>query len=188
MLLDVYIAPIAEDLRVQPVACAEREAYHLSLREAARRQRYAAWRVLEEAIRRSFGIDPETLSFHRLPSGKWTCDKLHFSLSHTHGAVAAAVSDRETGADLESAEAFEKRSGDALAKKIRTPNEAQADDLLALWTMKEAIFKRSGGDVFIPSKIESASAPCHTQTVLLPQPYRLSVCGDSLPALRVIIL
>lgn len=71
-----------------------------------------------------------------------------FSVSHSGGLVAAAVSAAPVGIDLEACDNPE------LARRILCKNE-QTDDPILLWTMKEAAFKLSGKEkIFRPENTD----------------------------------
>lgn len=181
MISDVYLAAIPQDTEIGAVACAERQAYiEAATRENVRRERYFAWQLLEQALAQSFGISAP--QFRRLPTKQWVCDGAFFSVAHTRGAVAAAVSDSAVGVDLENEAAFAARETEALRRKVCT--EREAGDLIALWTKKEARFKQLGGEVFLPNQLDTNDFPSVTQTVFLPEKYVFSVCG-ALDALRI---
>ena len=69
--------------------------------EKVRQEKLAVWKLLFVAIERKFGYKPEELKFSKTENGKWICDKLWFSLSHSHGASAVIVSDKPCGIDVE---------------------------------------------------------------------------------------
>lgn len=146
-------------------------------------QKISSWNLLETAVKDCFGYDFNTLSFLKNANRKWTCDKLCFSLSHTAGRVAVAVSDKPVGVDIEGFAAFEKRCErspgflQSFAKKILCEGESftGAYDLLKAWTAKESIIKFIGGGVFVPNKIRAADYPVST---LICGGYCVSVCGE----------
>ena len=193
-LLDVYVAAVPPALRPRPVDPPEREREIFSPRnESLRRERYAVWRLLEQALRRSFGIKMSSLRFEKLQSGQWVCDGPRFSLSHAGSAVAVAVSDAPVGVDLEVEAEFYRRFEDAerlerLEKRCCTPGEKAAlrdrGDFLALWTKKESIFKAGGYDFFEPAGIDTAARQSVTRLVELPERCAVSVCGARLDRLR----
>ena len=89
-ILDVYLAAITDDTEIFPVASEARRAYIAAASHSrVRRERYAVWRLLERGIEHSFDLHAEELVFTE-KDGKWGCDGLYFSLSHSRG-VAAAV-------------------------------------------------------------------------------------------------
>ena len=121
-----------------------------------KKEKYYAWKLLEFAIE-SLGINFRKLDFVKHDNGKWTCEKVCFSLSHTDGAVAVAVSKMNVGVDIEKVSDRAMR----VAKKVFSQSELDAcdgDEILyttKLWTQKEAIFKTLDEGVFSP---QSASA------------------------------
>lgn len=85
------------------------------------------------------GLDEPIL---RSPNGKpyLASGALHFSVTHTDGLLAVAVSKQEVGID---AERPTTRRIDAL--KSRLAPEEQDEDFYELWTAKEAYVKHLGG-------------------------------------------
>ncbi len=146
-------------------------------------QKISSWKLLECAVKDCFGYDFDKLSFSKNANGKWTCGKLCFSLSHTAGRVAVAVSDKPVGVDIEGIAAFEKRCEKSpeflrsFAKKILCEGESFTSvyDLLKVWTAKESIFKFIGGGAFAPDKIRVADYPVSTLNC---GGYCVSVCGE----------
>ena len=150
-ILDVYIAPLPESIEPSPVACEAREAEIRGTKsEELRNARYYDWQVLLYAANRAFGLNENEIEFKKSPSGKWSCDKFWFSLSHTKGAVAVAVSNGRVGVDIENAAEFDKKPYSTgprrrrMFDRICTAREAQSLDessFLELWLRKESIFK-----------------------------------------------
>ena len=140
-------------------------------------QKINSWKLLEKAVRDSFGYELNELDFTLNDSGKWTCDKLYFSLSHTSEQVAAAVSDKPVGVDIESYFSFERRHSQRLADRILCGEERAADssELARLWTAKESIFKCVGGKTFSPDKICVENFPVRSFD---DGDYCISVCGS----------
>ena len=133
--------------------------------------RIASWQALASGLRHSFGRDMRSVGFYRDGMGVWRCDDdgIRFSLSHSGGFAAAAVSGSDIGADIELVEdgrSAERRA--AVFNKIRTDGEAESfspEQLLRLWTKKESIFKYSRRQVFRPSEIETSLFPVKTYIV-----------------------
>ena len=132
--------------------------------EKARREKLAVWKLLLTAIERKFGYKPEELSFSKTENGKWICDKLWFSLSHSHGAAAVIVSDKPCGIDVEYKVDFLKKSADKsfieaflnrIGESVKDFGTLSAEDILTLWTKKESFYKKTGEGNFSPKKITS---------------------------------
>ena len=128
---DLYIAPMP-DAPAGRVGCAQRQArIDAAETETGRRQRYFVWKLLELALERSIGT--AQVAFFQEESGKWGCDRCHFSLSHSENAVAVAVSD--------------------------APEEEKEEWLLQAWCARESLFKREGGGQFLTRKTEGEKIP-----------------------------
>lgn len=145
-------------------------------------EKFCVWKLLEHALS-THGFSVEKLRFSKTEKGKWDCDVCRFSLSHSHGLVAVALSDAPVGVDLERIAPLKNR--ERVAEKLLSPTETAAyralldgmetnatgsesvsasgkktaisdtvdEFLLQAWTKKEAAFKRGSNSVFIPAKI-----------------------------------
>ncbi len=106
--------------------------------------------LLAELLERA-NIPSRDLILDRHESGKprFKNSKIEFSLSHSHGYAAAAISDESNvGIDVEAAEISPEKA-DKLAKRFFTEDEKQfieadTDSFLRLWTRKEAYAKMLG--------------------------------------------
>lgn len=154
---DLYIAPI-KNLTPGPVFPPARQAQLEGTRdENTRLQRYAAWKLLEYALERSLCLALESANLQLAESGKWSCDRCFFSLSHCQGAVAVVLSDRPVGVDLEPAD---RQVSPGLSRKILTeedltfykalPEEKQQAFLLEHWCAGESLFKAGLDGLFQP--------------------------------------
>lgn len=195
-LLDVYIMKVSGGITVDSVYPPERDR---QLRETktvnSRLERYAVWKLLEIAVKNSFSLSLEQLSFKE-ESGKWSCNELFFSLSHSHGAVAVAVSNGVCGVDIEPMNRFIRRYSDGeLLKKIQRKICSQEEnislnsphELINLWTKKECIYKCFGSEGFFSKKINTSAYDCETRSVFLPEEYVVSYCGALLSCANVYI-
>ena len=107
---DIYFSKIPDNITVGKLTPTERNAELTSIKnEQLRLEKYWSWRTLEFALYRSFGYKMSDLSFSKSKNGKWLCDKCFFSISHSGGYVAVAVSDTEIGIDAEDVHAFEEK-------------------------------------------------------------------------------
>lgn len=184
---EVYTALIPQKPLEKVLPQLRQEQIENTTHEGLKRQRYFVWKLLEIALKRSFGYEMKDLHFSRDEDGKWSCRECFFSLSHTDGAVAVAVSRKPVGVDLECAEHL-MRPG--LAEKILTdeekilPREDENQFLLQMWCAKEALFKAGSEPTFQPKKI-SALSGVQTRTVQLGErEYCLAVTGEDLKNIR----
>ncbi len=138
----------------------ERAAEILSSKsDKARLQKTAVWKLLLFAAKKAYGLSADEIRFERTAEGKWLCDKFFFSLSHTDGAVAVVVAEKPCGIDVEYMPKFLKKCAyksfiEAFLRRIDKKDNLSAKETLKLWTKKESVFKRSGGGVFTPKKID----------------------------------
>lgn len=159
--------------------------------EKVRAEKYFVWKLLEYAVKNSFGYNIKELKFKKTENGKLLCDKCCFSLSHSFGAVAVAVSKNSVGVDIEllngeKARVIEKTL--SLSEKAELEKNCSQDKqnaLICFWTAKESIYKNNGTGGFKPSETDVTKNNVQTKTVKIGEKdYALSVCSDSLKAVR----
>ena len=191
---NVYIKKIPEDTRSYDVYPIERAKYISSSSNIKfKNQRYWVWKLLEEAIAHSFGMRIEDIKFVEL-DGRWVCSGLYFSLSHTDGAVAVAVSTERCGIDIEnlSKRSESKKDFTPLAKRICSENEIykihSINDLISLWTKKESIFKALENQSTSVSAIESENYICESHCVEYDDNYIFSLCCNTPDNIQINIL
>ena len=111
----------------------------------------------------------KTLNFSKQDGGKWICDKCSFSLSHTEGALAVAVSRAPVGVDIEPIS----KDVSHIAERFLTDEEYSAyitaegdknEQLLKVWTKKESLFKKSGGKALMPKTLNTLDSTKKTVT------------------------
>lgn len=192
-VLDVYISKIPEDVTDFSVFPKAREDEILSVsHDNLKKQKLWVWKVLEYAIFRSFSYSMEELAPTRDKSGKWVSEKCFFSLSHTKDLVSVAVSNEPVGVDIENVVEFKtKFQGkddlvDKIVEKICTKKEKKDiktldfDEIVALWTKKESVFKSKDKTVFEPKKLELTKEKVVTKFDSLEDiAYCVSVCGEN---------
>lgn len=161
-IVDVYIAKIplsfGGDEIYPPARLKEIES---CTDEAVKLQKLNVWKLLGYGLERTFGLNITNLKFKK-PNGKWTCPDCEFSLSHCRDVVAVVLSRKCVGVDVEE---INPARFAAVGDKILTDGEksslANLDDgdysraVNAIWTKKEAEFKRIGGKAFIPRKVDT---------------------------------
>ncbi len=116
----------------------------------------SAHRHLRKIISGIVGTTSTSITFDTAPTGKPLCTShtdIRFNLSHTHGAVAIAISEeRAVGIDIEAIRPLPELDG--MISTVATTEELQelqnlttADRLHAfykLWTAKESVVKANG--------------------------------------------
>ena len=163
-LCDLYVAPIPDVAPSCELWPPEREREIAQTRnERAKKEKYYVWRLLELALRQSLGLELREIGVFKNENQKWGANGVFFSLSHTSGAVAVAVSNAPVGVDIEQ---YHTPRADRLAARVLTARELadyqkapQRDEfLLQKWVAKEAIFKASDKKVFSPANTETTDA------------------------------
>ena len=132
-------------------------------------------------------IDTEDLALDRSQNGKpfFRDSSVAFSLTHSKGYIAAALSDEgEVGIDIEASD-YSREKAQKLAQRYFCDGEKEEfarapEGFLRIWTKKEALFKL-GGDPKVTDirKIdtESANAIFEESTVTLDgKTYLITVC------------
>lgn len=161
--VSVFFAAIPDNITVKQILPTEREREILSVsNERVRREKYSAWLLLEYAIKSALNITLDNAKLYKGENGKWKSELFELSISHSGSAVAVAISHAPVGIDLEPLGSARPAG---FAKKILTeqeyneysalPESERNEFLLTRWCIKEAIFKKSDSDIFVPSKTET---------------------------------
>lgn len=184
-MLDIYLAALPSVYSEMPVYPPERqEVIDSTKNRAVRRERYFVWRLLEYGVKKSLSKSVEDIMPYISESGKWLSDSCYFSLAHTDGAVAVAISDVPVGIDIERERGIDI---DAFSRRILTDSERDAlltspdknQFLIEYWTKKESIYKMSGTPPFSPSKIECSDYAVSTHRLNVANTeYFVSVCTE----------
>ncbi len=158
-VVDVYLAKLPDRDVGQPLACPVRQAEVEAItNQQVKREKYYVWKLLEYGLERTFGLKSKDLTFTKNPNGGYKTEKAEFSLSHSGGALAVAISRGPVGVDVEDL-AAPCRAG--MPQRSMTQKEYAAyQDLpeaekqayfVRLWTAKEALFKASHSGSFDPA-------------------------------------
>ena len=193
---DVYVAPLPDGECDAPLYPEERDAYvKNTANPIVRRERYFVWRLLEEAVRRSLGLELSEIGLCR-EGERWTSGLADISLSHGR-ALAVAISGAPVGVDIEAASAGS--GGERLAERFFTdaeraeyyasPEDERELTFVRIWTAKEAVFKSQRAPAFAPSEVDSHSREVYTDNVLLgSDDFVLSVATDNEPMVYIVEL
>ena len=158
--------------------------------ETVRAEKYTAWKTLEFASRDALGKELDECSPKKHANGRWTADGMFFSISHSSGTVAVAVSNAEVGIDIESVAAVrEKFTPGRIAKLGKAIGADTADGdctaFLREWTRRESIYKRNGRGAFVPSKISADGSDTRSCVLELDGGIVLSYSGKHAPAAQI---
>lgn len=194
-VLDVYVASIPQNTKLSklpalypPIRQKEIDACGS---EKVQREKYYAWKLLEYALDRTFGKKMKKLNFVKEDNGRWSCEGCEFSLSHSHNAVAVAISRKRVGVDVE---LFAPPRVQGVAEKILNDEEfalyQTAEDkdafLLEKWTQKECIFKRFDERAYLPKQTDTAQNKTVSRRIFVGnEEYFLSVASDDLQKFRL---
>ncbi len=148
-------------------------------------EKYSSWKLLEKALLEQWNISLKDAEPKKTANGKWIIKEGYFSVSHSFGVVAVALSKNPVGIDVELA--LLKKDG--LEKRILTEKEFRAFNklkqeekehfILTAWTKKESIFKMLGYGIFSPNEIECEDFFTTTKNVpLLDKNFYLSVATE----------
>ena len=180
--VDVYVSELP-DVAPPKLFPPERDLEVLSKGdECARRESAFCWKLLCDALGARLGVGAEDIDFEK-KNGKWRSDSVEFSLSHAGGALAVALSEYSVGIDIEP---IDDRDRDGVARRFFTEGEAgdyyslrgeeKKEKFFHIWTAKEAIFKASSDEAFLPSSVDSSDKEVYTDTLSLSgRRYALSV-------------
>lgn len=164
-IVDVYVAQLPQRQPDAPVSCDLRQEELDQIdNDQVKREKYFAWKLLGYGLERSLGLKIDQLTFTKTQGGQYRTDKVQFSISHSHDALAVAVSRDSVGVDIESADA---PCREGMAQRTMTAGElAQYEALpegekdayfVRLWCAKEALFKAASKDAFEPTAYDTAA-------------------------------
>ncbi|MBE7088321.1 MAG: 4'-phosphopantetheinyl transferase superfamily protein [Clostridiales bacterium] len=196
-ILHVYLAEIYEELNIEGVYPTERRNEILSCKsDKVKREKYSAWKLLELAVKKSFGLDFNTLKFKKNESGKWLCDRFYFSLSHSKNAVAVALSTSPVGVDIE---IIKEPKNWSVANKILSDFQLEklnglfgvnkVEYFILKWTEKESAYKMQN-DIPILKINTDTDCGCEFLSKRLEfknQPYVFTVAGKKVGNLQYFV-
>ncbi len=170
-VVDVYVARIPDGIPVGAVDCKERKKEIDAIsNDRVKREKFFVWKLLVYALERSFGMRGKKLDFKKEDYGGWSVSGAEISLAHSEGAVAVAVSRAPVGIDIERVHT-PRASG--FAAHILTEREKETlsslteEELIGLWTAKEAIFKSKKLASFLPKETDTLSASVRTEKITI---------------------
>ena len=139
-------------------------------------EKYTSWKLLEYAVQTTFGLPLDTLDIHKNHNGKWVCEGMFFSISHSHGLCAVIVDNAPIGLDMQKyiPQKFNKK----LLRRIATECElnqfvgdvcdfpewgmfvpyCDGHKILSLWCKKEALFKKLDLPAFVTRNLDTTIA------------------------------
>ena len=185
--IDVYFAKIDSEISVSPIFPKERDdEINAVSNERVKLEKYTVWRLLEHALSKSLGMSLLDAELYKDGSGKWRSPHLELSISHSGSLAAVVISHAPVGIDVEP---LTKSLSDNFARKNLTENELKEYDtlreaqkkeyLLTRWCIKEAVFKKTGGIIFFPSKIDTVKESFVTKRFNLgTEEYTCAVSGS----------
>ena len=161
-----------------------------------KREKYWAWKTLEYALNYAFGYSLDDLKVAKNDTGKWVCDKCHFSISHSNGVVMVGVSKQNIGVDIECLERFIDKFSDnqkfeSFVDKIIANGELKPTipkDLAFTWVKKESSFKLKNKKFFVPNEINTNSEKFSTKILSIQgNEYVISVCGKDINNCKYVV-
>ncbi|MBQ9428659.1 MAG: hypothetical protein IJU41_03840 [Clostridia bacterium] len=151
----------------------------------------ASWTLLAHAFAHATGKEIDFAAFSRAENGKWSCPTAFFSISHTGGFCAVALSDAACGVDLEEDALFwhthVPEDVARLRVRILAADEQTEEDFLTLWTKKESLYKCYGAGGFAPREISTRDRAVKAFRIT-PPGLTLSVCGEKFDSVRFFCL
>lgn len=186
----VFLSKVPENLEIGELFPASRNEEIVSTtNDKVKAEKYWAWKTLEKALDYAFGYKLNQLNLKKNEFGKWTCDKCCFSISHSDGVVAVALSNKGIGIDIECQERFENKFCEEqkfnnfvdkiIAKKEIRPITIR--ELTLLWIQKESAFKFKGEKAFVPNAISTKGNKFLIESAYVnDKEYLFGVCGQNL--------
>ena len=193
-MIDVYIAILPNEEPCGALSVTERQNEISSVsNERVRREKFYVWKLLENALQNSLGLSARELDFYKDKNGKWHCSECAFSLSHSAGALAVAVSDNEVGVDIERVKIkYPERASEyiltpkELCEYRLLPEDKRVEHLILKWTQKEAAFKLFGKEAYKPSSIELDGLFLDSRRLeLMDEQYFLSVASKKAEDIKI---
>lgn len=140
-------------------------------------ERALARRLLAAAAAREWGLGPlpEIARGERGKPYFPSFPRLHFNLSHSHGAAVCAVHDQPVGVDVERLRPPPKRLAGGMG----------AEDFFRLWTAKEATAKREGKGISALLGVLEPDPRCRLLEGFLPG-WVVTVCPSKDAPVRVV--
>ena len=194
-IVNVYIAAIPEKTDDTPLYPHTRQAEIDAIKNIrVQNEKRCVWQLLAYALEHSFGFKMNEMEFTKSKNGRWSTTVCDFSLSHTYGIVAVAVSNGSVGIDIEG---YRPNVNDRFAAKIlndaeltlfnKTDETERYSFLLRSWVMKESLFKyKSNKNGFIPTEYDTLSGKAYTQMIKVGDAeYFLSVASDTPDAIHI---
>ena len=171
--LKVYVSALPSQYEGKALYPKERQNYVDNIKNAKQKNEiHFVWCLLEYAITKEFNVDFDKVNFEINSNGRWSCDICDFSLSHSDGAVAVAISSDAVGIDIEKNTAPKSRvfasrtlTEKELVEYKALGEEAKINYLIKTWTQKEAIFKSLNQESFIPKRIDTMAQKTFTEKI-----------------------
>lgn len=173
-IVDVYIAEMPSGEPEGKIECKQRAEEIASVGESALREKYFVWQLLCYALERSLGIRGKKQIFSKEKCGAWTVEGAEISLSHCGSAIAVAVSRAAVGVDIEPADkscagldSSQWLTAEEQKRLSELSGNEREEELLKVWTAKEALFKSKKLQSFIPKDQNTISESFKTDSVTL---------------------
>lgn len=189
-MIDVYVCSVSrfKDYDMLP-KYAKAELKKLKV-ESAKEQKRAVYGLLAYALKSTFSLEFNPKQMSKNKQGKPLLKGYFVSFSHTNDLVSVAVSKNNVGIDIEE---LKKHSAlDPLKTKILFDGEnaSSVEEVLCLWTKKEAIFKFDDGiDKYIPSNIDTSAYKTKASKVEYNEKvFSLSVAADNISNVNFMML
>lgn len=160
------------------------EEINLATSEKVKKQKFFTWKLLQSALK-ELGFNADEIEFFKSENGKWSSNKFHFSMSHSHNLIAVAISDCPVGIDLEMIKPIDERLAlkilnyEELSKFSTLCEKEKSKYLILKWTEKESIFKSLNQSVCRYKELSKNNKTLTSQSVAVYNSnYFLTVCHD----------
>ena len=193
--VDVYVALIPEGLEKEELSSPLRQAEIDGVSNPqVKLEKYCVWKLLERALKKSYALNAKNVTFKKLETGKWVCDRCEFSLSHSKNAVCVALSKSPVGVDIEAinptkVNALEKVLTESELSRYEKLDESEkVNFLFNAWTKKESLFKTKNKSSFSINELKVLNGNVYQKTLTLGESdYSLSVATDLTDKVRVFV-
>ncbi len=183
--LSVFIAQIPRKTNVTALSHPLRQSQIDSCKsDKVKEEKFYVWKLLEYAVFNLFNKPLTDFNITLNKTGKWLSNGFEFSLSHSNGVVAVAISPYPVGVDVElikkpNVNVYGKVFNDKqLIEFNRLPEDEKAEYFITKWANKESVFKSENKPIFIIDKENCNSVEVFSKKITFNElNYVLSIAG-----------
>ena len=189
---EIYIAPVESFINNSILPKYTIKELKKITNESVRNQKISAYGLLKYAVEKSFKFDDNFKTLKKTKNGKPFAKNYCLSISHTTELIAVGVSKLNLGIDLEvvdNSKDFNHLEKFIISESESSINPKSIEDLISVWTKKEAQFKFNGDKIYNPKTINSTLTTSKSININYNNKnYILSVVADDVANVKIIDL